>query len=377
MYDIMNAFIDKLIEQSTPEAPIWNKEAIRQKKVPRWNYIDGVMLISILELYHETRNETYLKFVHDFVDYYVYDDGTIRGYDVTHYSTDDICASRVLFDVFSLTKENKYNLAIEYTYRHVLRQPRTKEGNFWHKLIYPHQVWLDGLYMVQPFYTRYETLRNNKRNYDDIIHHFKMTRQLMFNSEKKLYFHGFDSSKTAFWANKDTGLSQNFWLRAIGWYTVAIIDVISYLEDDCKDKEDFLHPLFKETIDGILMYQDKETHLFYQVVDQIEKEDNYLETSGSALIAYAILKGVRLNVLPKSYQQIGLNIFNSLVNNRVSIKDELLSLDGICLVAGLGPDGNLRRDGSYEYYISEPVVEDDAKGVAPLIMAYTEVIKCL
>ena len=374
MYEIIKKYIDKLMT-SKPEAPLWNIEAIRQGKKPVWNYIDGCMMTSLLELYKTTKEEKYIDFVKKFVDYYVFDDGSIRGYDPLKYSTDDVCESRILFDLYDLTKNEKYNKANELTYSQVKTHPRTKEGNFWHKKIYPNQVWLDGLYMMQPFYTRYQTLRNGK-DYQDIVKQFSNVRNIMFDSKYKLYYHGYDSSKSIFWADKETGLSKNFWLRSIGWFTVGLVDVLDYMDEQMYDEHNTIKKLLKETIDGILQYQDEDSKMFYQVPNFKGREGNYLETSGSSMIAYAILKGVRLEALPERYKKIGQDIFNGICKKYLSVKpDGDLNLGGICLVAGLGPENNLRRDGSYEYYISEPVVENDAKGVGPLIMAYTEMIK--
>lgn len=374
MYEIIKKYIDKLMT-SKPEAPLWNIEAIRQGKKPVWNYIDGCMMTSLLELYKTTKEEKYIDFVKKFVDYYVFDDGSIRGYDPLKYSTDDVCESRILFDLYDLTKNEKYNKAIELTYSQVKTHPRTKEGNFWHKKIYPNQVWLDGLYMMQPFYTRYQTLRNGK-DYQDIVKQFSNVRNIMFDSKYKLYYHGYDSSKSIFWADKETGLSKNFWLRSIGWFTVGLVDVLDYMDEQMYDEHNTIKKLLKETIDGILQYQDEDSKMFYQVPNFKGREGNYLETSGSSMIAYAILKGVRLEALPERYKKIGQDIFNGICKKYLSVKpDGDLNLGGICLVAGLGPENNLRRNGSYEYYISEPVVENDAKGVGPLIMAYTEMIK--
>ena len=374
MSHLIDRFIEKLIKESTPDAPIWNIESIKQGKKPHWNYIDGCMMTSLMSLYDVTQDEKYIDFVKSFIDYYVFEDGSLRGYDVSTYNLDDICESRVLFDLYRLTGLRKYDLAIEKTYEHIKDQPRTKDGNFWHKKIYPHQVWLDGLFMALPFYTRYETLRNKHKNYEDIIHQFKEVRARMFNPTKQLYYHGYDSSKSIFWADQETGLSKNFWLRAIGWFVVAIVDVSSYMDNE-KTVKSFFAPLLKEIIDGLLSYQDKKSKLFYQVVDLGNKEGNYLEASGSSLISYAILKGVRLGLLDHSYKKHGLDIFEGIQKTYLTEKNGDLNLGGICLVAGLGPENNLRRDGSYAYYISEPIVENDAKGVGPLIMAYTEVIR--
>ena len=360
---------------SNPNMPLWNIESILNGKKPAWNYIDGCMITSLLELYKTTKEEKYLNFVVNFVDYYVFDDGSIRGYDPLKYSTDDVCESRILFDLYKITNNEKYNKAIELTYTQVQNHPRTKEGNFWHKAIYPNQVWLDGLYMMQPFYIRYQTERGIK-DYSDTINQFENVYRIMFDKEKKLYYHGYDSSKQMFWCNKETGLSKNFWLRSIGWYTVGLIDCIDYIAEDHTKEKERLIKIFKETISGILLYQDEESKMFYQLPNLKDVKGNYLETSGSSMIAYAILKAVRLGVLDKTYQAIGKGIFDGICKKYLSVnKDGDLNLGGICLVAGLGPNDKLRRDGSVEYYLSEPIVENDAKGTGPLIMAYTEILK--
>ncbi len=372
MYEVIDRYIEKLMT-SKPDKPLWNIEAIKQGKKPSWNYIDGCMMVSLLELFKATKDERYLSFVKSFVDFYVHEDGTILGYSKEKYSTDDVSETRVLFDLYALTKEEKYLKAIHMVYDQILTHPRTKEGNFWHKKIYPNQVWLDGLYMMQPFYTRYETELNKMQNYTDIVNQFKNVRELMMDSKTGLYYHGYDSSKTMFWADPKTGLSKNFWLRSLGWFTVAMIDVFEYMNEQMFDERHCIMEMFKETIDSILKYQDSKSKMFYQVPNFPEKEGNYLETSGSSMIAYAILKGVRLKALPSRYKELGLDIFNGICDTYLSTKNGDLNLGGICLVAGLGPESNLRRDGSYEYYMSEPVVENDAKGVGPFIMAYTEV----
>ena len=373
MYKVIDKYIEKLMT-SKPDLPLWNIENIRQGKKPAWNYIDGCMMTSLIELYKATNDEKYLDFVKKFVDYYVREDGTILGYEMEKYSTDDVSESRILFDLYKFTGEEKYNKAIEMCYQQILTHPSTKEGNFWHKKIYPNQVWLDGLYMMQVFYTRYETERNKLKNYSDIVGQFKNVYNIMRDKETGLYYHAYDSSKSMFWANKETGLSENYWLRSIGWYTVALIDVYSYMDEQMYDEYHTIKEIFKETIDSILKYQDQESKMFYQVPNFPGREKNYLETSGSCMIAYAILKGVRLKALPERYLQIGLDIFNGICNKYLTVKEDGdLNLGGICLVAGLGPENNLRRDGTYEYYMSEPIVENDAKGVGPFIMAYTEV----
>ena len=189
-----------------------------------------------------------------------------------------------------------------------------------------------------------------------------------------LYYHGFDESKEVFWADKETGLSKNFWLRALGWYSMALVDTIDIMPDSFKEQRDKLSEIYKELIDSMLKFQD-ESGMWYQVVDKGGREGNYLETSGSAIFAYSIMKSVRMGILDESYFAYGEKAFNGTCDRYLSQKDGELQLDGICLVAGLGPADNTRRDGTFEYYISEPVVQNDAKGVAPLILAYIEILR--
>lgn len=371
---LLNRYIERLMHDTTPDMPIWNIESIKQGKAAHWNYIDGCMITSLLNLYKITGDKKYLEFSDNFIDYYVFDDGSIRGFKKDTYNIDNINEGRVLFDLYKYTGKEKYRLAIETLYDQLKDHPRTKEGNFFHKAIYNNQIWLDGLYMGQPFYTLYAK-HYDESKIDDIISQFNNVFSIMFDKEKELYYHGYDSSRVAFWCDKETGLSKNFWLRSIGWYTVALIDVYDFLEDDSR-KEQIAY-IFQRTIKGVLRYLDKDANMFYQVVDQVGRDGNYLETSGSAMIAYAILKGVRLSVLNKELLETGLKIFQGICDKYLSEENGELNLGGICLVAGLGPENNLRRDGSYEYYISEPIVNNDAKGVGPLIMAYTEVLRVI
>src|SRR5690554_5865373 len=347
MYKKIEKYIDHLVKTSTPDKPAWNIEVKRHGKPNRWNYIDGCFTTSLIALYRATNNIKYLDFVTQFADYYVHDDGTIKGYDPTHYSTDDLSQSRILFDLYELTHESKYLNAIHHSYSQVMNHPRTKSGNFWHKLIYHDQIWLDGLYMMQVFYIRFENTFNNKRNYDDIMNQFRMVRKLMFNEQDKLYYHCYDESKTLFWANKETGLSNHYWLRAIGWLVAAFADVGAYMHKSSYKKE--LSKLLKECIDGLLKYQDPETKMFYNIVDQKDYKGNYLETSGSLLVAYGILKGVNEGLLDASYFEIGKAIFDGTIESRLTTDGDMVELNGIVLVSGLGPENNPRRDGTMAY----------------------------
>ena len=368
MYEKIDAYIDRLIRESTPERTIWNIETIRQGKSASWNYIDGCMITALLGMAEITGEDKFFRFAEQFIDAYILDDGTIRTYKPEKYNLDDINEGRVLIPLYQATGKEKYRKAADILRRHLENQPRTFEGNFWHKAIYPNQVWLDGIYMAQVFYALYQQAFGGG-DYSDILGQIKTVHEKMYDEQTGLYYHGYDASRSAFWANPVTGCSRSFWLRSIGWFSVALADLLEILEGG--DRET-LAAIFRQLMEGIARYADPETGMYYQVPDQPGREGNYLETSGSSMIAYAMLKGARLGVLEQEYAAKGQKTFSGIVEKYLSFTGEELNLGGICLVAGLGPESNRRRDGSYEYYISEPVVENDAKGVAPFILCYTE-----
>lgn len=371
MYGNIEKYIRRLLDGTTPDKPLWNIEKIRQGKPAVWNYIDGCIISALLNMAEVTGVDDYAVFSENFIDYYVSEDGSLRGYSVEKYNLDDVNEGRVLFDLYRMTEKEKYKKAIELLHNQLKVQPRTDTGNFWHKQIYPNQIWLDGIYMAQVFYTRYQ-LECGDGDVSDTVNQIKNVRRLMFDENKRLYYHGCDCSKTIFWADKQTGCSKNFWLRSIGWFTVALADIIELLPEG-KDRDDLI-AIFTETISGIEGYADEKTGMYYQVVDCGGRDGNYLETSGSSMIAYAMLKGARLGVLDGKYAALGKKTFDGICEKYLTVSDSgELNLGGICLVAGLGPENKLRRDGTYEYYISEPVVENDAKGVAPFLLCYTEV----
>lgn len=371
MKEIEN-YINYLMINSTPERPIWNVEQLVSGKVIEWNYIDGCMIKAILEMYAITKEKKYLTFADAYIDPRVKEDGTISGYDVDELNIDNINAGKTLFELYDLTGKEKYKRAIELIYSQVEKMPRTKNGNFWHKNIYPNQVWLDGLYMCQPFYMEYETRFNNKKKYDDIYQQFFEVEKQMKDPRTGLYYHAYDASKKMFWCDVVTGLSQNFWLRAIGWYSMALLDTLEKAEDKKSESYQQLEMIFCHLIDSMLKYQDP-SGMWYQVVNYGKMEKNYLETSGSAIMAYAILKGVRMGILTEDYMKLGEQAFYGICDKYLQKHGDELSLGGICLVAGLGGEEN--RSGTYEYYMSEPIVKNDAKGVGPFLLAYTELMK--
>ncbi len=370
MYEEIDAYVLRLIEESTPERTIWNIETIRQGKPAGWNYIDGCMMTALLAMSSITGDDRFAAFAEHFIDAFVNEDGSIRTYHPEKFNLDDINEGRVLFDLYKRSGRRKYKKAAMLLREQLKNQPRTWEGSFWHKAIYPDQVWLDGIYMAQPFYALYEKEFGNG-DFTDILTQIGTVRKRMFDEGKKLYFHGYDASRRAFWADKETGCSKNFWLRSLGWFAVALADLLEIIPagEGLKTTES----VFFELMEGVSPYQDEETGMYYQVPDQGKRAGNYLETSGSSMLAYAMLKGARLGVLPEEYAVKGEKTFNGIVKKYLSFREGEMSLGGICLVAGLGPENNRRRDGSYEYYISEPVVENDAKGVAPFLLCYTEI----
>ena len=369
----IEAYVERLLSESTPDKPLWNIEKIKEGKINGWNYIDGCMMIALLNMHKITGQNRYYEFAENFLDYYVFEDGSLRGFNEEEYNLDIICEGRVLFDVYAQSHKEKYRKAIETLYGQILRQPRTHEGNFWHKAIYPNQVWLDGLYMAQVFYARYTTEMEGGKNYDDIRRQFRTVREKMFDPATGLYRHGYDASKTAFWAGED-GCSLNPWLRSLGWFSAALIDVTTEVKDDPEFIAE-MTGIAKELAQNLLPYIDEESGMLWQVPNQVGREGNYPETSGSSMVAYFYLKGARLGILDASYAEVGAKIFQAICDRYLTETDGKLNLGGICLVAGLGPENNRRRDGTYEYYISEPIVENDAKGLAPFLMCYTELLQ--
>lgn len=338
-------------------------------KLERWNYHWGCVLLGAQYLYEVTHRSIYLESILHFGNRYVDEDGTIIGFDPNEHNVDLMASGRLLYFLYDYTKEEKYLKGIRTIRQALDNQPRTSEGNFWHKQIYPYQVWLDGLYMVQPFYMEYEKRFNHKKNYEDSIRQFKNVRRHLYDEKKKLYYHAYDEKKEMIWADKETGLSPSFWLRSMGWYLLALCDC--YEISDQFEAHVVLGSLLKEAIDGLLNYQDPDSGLFYQLIDRSDLEGNYLETSGSAMVSYAILKGCRLGILDREiYQEKGARILAALEITKTSLQDGSIHLTGTCASAGLGPKDE--RDGSPEYYLSEAVKDDNAHGVSMCMMTYSE-----
>lgn len=340
-----------------------------------WNYEDGCVLIGLQAMYEATGDAFYYQSIQNYIDRYVHEDGSIEYYDKKEYNLDRIPSGRVLFLLYEHTKLAKYRSALDRLMEQLREQPRTDCGSFWHKKIYPYQIWLDGLYMGMPFYALYEKNFGDKSGYCDIVNQFKNARKYLYDEKTGLYYHGFDEKKKMFWADFETGLSKNIWSRALGWYMMALIDCYEMIPQTEVDGRNILKQLFQELVDAVLRWQDAETGLFYQLTVLPHVEGNYLETSSSAMFAYAILKGHRLKLLDLSYRAKGEEILIALETRKFICSYGELKLSGMCVGAGLGPDNNRRRDGSVSYYLSERVVSDEQKGAGIAMMAYSEWLK--
>ncbi|KAB8288910.1 glycoside hydrolase family 88/105 protein [Bifidobacterium avesanii] len=370
---IIDTYVHQLIETSTPEAPAWNIEKIRAGKPNTWNYIDGCMIKALLDLNDITGNDAYLDFADRFIDHFVREDGSIASYDPAEYNLDNVNAGKTLYQLYAITEKPKYRRAMDTIRGQLEHQPRTIEGNFWHKLIYPNQVWLDGLYMAQPFYMQYELNFRDGRGCADSLHQFESVREHMRDERNGLYYHAYDSSRSEFWCDPVTGLSNCFWLRAEGWFAMALVDTWEILPASMSGERDALRRMFRELVDAMLPYRDAQTGMWRQVINLPNIAPNYQETSGSAIFAYAIMKGARLGALPARYFDIGLKAYHGICDTQLNEEDGRLTLGNICLVAGLG--NATHREGTFDYYMREPIVRNDAKGVAPLVLAYVEVLR--
>ena len=340
-----------------------------------WNYEDGSLLMGCKRMYEATGDPFFRRYILDYLEERVMEDGSIPSYKTTHMTLDDLNCGKLLFFGLDETKDDRYLKALEFHMERLHAHPRCKCGSFWHKDIYPNQIWLDGLYMASPLYMEYETRCNGMENYADVMLQFRNVRKYLYSEEKHLYFHGYDEARIQPWANKETGCSANFWSRAYGWWLIALVDTMEVMNKQIDEPYQELAGLLKDTIDGLLPYLDEKDGLVHLVIDRPDVEGNYTESSGSVMAAAAILSGVRQGVLPKEkYQPVGRELFERVVDQKLRpSEDGIVRLQDICHVGGLGPGD--KRDGSVAYYLSEPISADDAKGVGPLFMAYAEYLR--
>ncbi len=337
----------------------------------KWSYDMGVVLKGFQGLWENTANKKYYNYIQQQMDFFVKDDGTIKGYKQDEFNIDNINNGKLVLLLYRVTQKEKYLKAAKLLRDQLRNHPRTKEGGFWHKKIYPNQMWLDGLYMAEPFYAEYAQLTNEETAFDDIANQFIFMEAHTRDAKTGLLYHGWDESKEMAWANKTTGCSPHFWARAMGWYATALVDALDYFPE--------LHPKRKNLIDilnrlvtALEKQQDKATGLWYDVMNYNGegKEKNYFEASASSQFVYAIAKGVRKSYLSETKSIIAKKGYEGILQKFIKEVNGQTNLDGTVKVSGLG--GKPFRDGSFAYYMSEPVITNDAKGVGAFILASNE-----
>ena len=340
------------------------------RKTPKWEYTQGLALKSIMHVWLATGKDKYFQYVKAYYDQFVKEDGTIMLYKLKDYNIDRINPGKPLFRLYHETGEEKFKKAIFLLRNQMKTHPRTSEGGFWHKKIYPHQMWLDGLYMGSPFLVEFAKTFDEPALFDDVANQIILMEKYARDDKTGLLYHGWDESRQQRWANQETGRSPHFWGRGMGWYAMALVDVLDFLPAD--------HPKHPEII-GILQrlstavskFQDAETGLWYQVVDQGDREGNYLESSASNMFVYTLVKAVKKGYIDSKFMKVAQKGYNGILKHFIEVDDDgMVHLHKACAGAGLG--GNPYRDGSYEYYITERIRSNDPKAVGPFILASLE-----
>lgn len=337
----------------------------------RWRYEYGVVLKALEQVWLETGQQKYYDYIKENVDRFVDHEGNIQTYRLDEYNLDQINAGKILFRLYATAGDERYKKAA-YLLREQLKcHPRTGEGGFWHKQIYPHQMWLDGIYMAAPFYAEFAKTFDEPGTFDDVVHQIILVESHTRDPQTGLLYHGWDESRSQKWANPETGCSPNFWGRAMGWYAMGVVDVLDHLPQDHPERGK-IAAILDSALSALGRVQDQPTGLWHQVLDQGDREGNYLEASASCMVVYAIAKGVRNGYLDRQYLDLARKGYRGILEHFVEVDEQgLVNLQQICSVAGLG--GTPYRDGSFDYYISEPVVTNDYKGVGPFILASVEI----
>jgi unsaturated rhamnogalacturonyl hydrolase len=340
-------------------------------KSEKWSYDQGVVLKGLEGVWLNTADGRYFRFIQQSMDRFVKDDGTIRTYEINEYNIDNINNGRILLLLYNVTGQEKYRKAAALLREQLKTHPRTSEGGFWHKQIYPYQMWLDGLFMGEPFYAEYAATFHEAADFDDIGRQFVLMELHSRDTKTGLLYHAWDESRKQRWSNPTTGRSPNFWGRAMGWYAMALVDVLDYFPQD-HPQRGALIGILKRLAVAVQKYQDPKSGLWYEVLDKSNAKGNYLEASVSCMFTYALAKGVRKGYLPGSYLAVAQKGYKGIVSR--FIKTDAagnVNLEGTVSVGGLG--GNPYRDGSYAYYLSEKVVTNDPKGIGAFLMASNEI----
>jgi unsaturated rhamnogalacturonyl hydrolase len=339
----------------------------------KWHYDHGLLIKSISEVYAAGGETRFQDVDQKWIDHFVTPQGVIRTYRVDEFNLDQIYPGRLLFPIYRRTGDTRYATAIQILVSQLQNQMRTPSGGFWHKQIYPNQMWLDGLYMAGPFHAEYAASFDQPVLFDDIVYQFVLIERHTRDPRTGLLYHAWDESKVQKWANPETGCSLHFWGRAIGWYVMAIVDVLDFLPETHSGHHALVE-ILNRVCAAMVHYQDPGSGLWYQIIDLAGRPGNYLESSVSAMMAYGFAKAVRKGYLAPEYLAAARRAYHGLLENKIRVDaDGMLTLEGIVTVGGLG--GVPYRDGSFEYYMSEPVAANDFKGVGPFILAALEMEK--
>ncbi|MFO1512102.1 MAG: glycoside hydrolase family 88 protein [Verrucomicrobiota bacterium] len=347
-----------------------DKLAWRPGRNVEWDYTAGLFTWSLLKLNEQLPTPEYVEFSKDTVGSFISPEGSIRGYKAEDYNLDDVAPGKTVIALYQLTKEERYRKCAELLRKQLQTHPRTSQGGFWHEQRYPNQMWLDGLFMGPPFYAEYvKVFKGPATDYDDVVKQFRLIGEHLYDAKTGLYYHGWDESRKHDWANPTSGTSSNFWGRGLGWYAMACVDVLDFLPKDHPGRNEILTQ-FKQVAAGIVKWQDPKSGLWWQVMDQGGREGNYLEATASAMFVYALAKGLNEGYLAHAeFEPVADRGYLGIIQRLIK-RDERgdISLTQCCSVAGLGHG----RDGSYAYYLREPVIYNDLKGVAPFILAGLE-----
>ena len=336
----------------------------------RWHYEPGVALLALSRLWAHMGKQRFYDFVAQNLNEFILPGGRIRTYRLEDYNLDQINEGKLLFFLFEITREERYKQAAFLLREQLRSHPRTNAGGFWHKRIYPHQMWLDGIYMACPFYAEFSKQFDEPEGFDDVARQIIIIEEHTRDPRTGLLYHAWDESKSQLWANPETGCSPHFWGRAVGWYAMALLDVLDHFPSDHPQRERLV-AVFQTTAEAVVRAQDLDSGVWYQVLDQGGRPGNYLEASASCMFVYALAKGVRVGFLGPENLAAARRGYEGILVEFVTVDEQgLVNLDGICAVAGLG--GKPYRDGSYEYYVGEKAIANEYKGVGPFIMASLE-----
>lgn len=347
---------------------LWKDSFALDGKPAKWTYDMGVILKSMEDLWYKTGDVKYFNYIQKQVDFFVKDDGTIKTYKFDDFNIDNVCNGRALMSLYKVTNNEKYWKAASKLREQLKQQPRTKEGGFWHKKIYPNQMWLDGLYMGEPFYVEYADFANDSTAFNDIANQFIWIENHTRDAKTGLLYHAWDESKEQKWANKTTGAAPNFWARAMGWYATALVDVLDYFPENHPKRKELIN-ILNRLVNAVEKQQQKLSGLWFDVMNVTDKR-NYVEASASCQLVYAIAKGVRKNYISQTKIAIAKKGYDGIVKQFIKEENGQTNLYGTVKVSGLG--GNPYRDGSVDYYMGEPVIMNDPKGLGVFMAAAVE-----